>query len=404
MGVHSNNDRFPRPVFPLVLPLALLMNCGGGDGSEPEQLAGDGAPILSALSLNDQLKVLDEPAPMAIGMKINTDVLKMLDDVKKQCAVNKETFTLERCKSNEIEFLAKWLRKERPSDVMLTLANAASSGDEKMQFVCRRVMNRLFSALSASTRKENASTESVGMYLRLLRHSRDQDALEMATIATHIATLGGQSALLDLVATAHPTKGVRARMLRSIMTYGGIDELDILKRASKDADGALLLDILVGLQRTSFRGELKAATCTWVEGFLSHSDPKLAAAAIITAARCGGRTADMILVQGQRHVRAGQFTKPFSTNFHTLCPNFSPSADKAMLKRCKRTFKFLESVLRNEKMDSEIRAEALQNIHKQRRDKHTVKLMRKYAKNKNRTVRETARRLLQELHTVYGFK
>lgn len=386
------------------LTLAGLLSCAGEEG---ELVPGDhdSAMLSSDKTLEDRLRDLDEPATMGIGMKVNQDVLRLMDEIKKECTLAREKNTIVDCSNNQVHRLIKWVQKKRPDDTMLSLANTAISGKPDGQFVARRIIARIFAVLPTAARRRNASKETVEVYLRLLRQSRGRDALEITPIATQIAVLGGDSPLLQLIAAEHPVEGVRSAVLRWLMVYGGTEEVKVLKAAATEKNGAFLLDAILGAQKTRHTEQVKAVLCPWVSDHLKNPNAEVAGAAVASAARCGGAAADMVLIQAQQRLRGDRFEKPFSSALHNMCPDYHPSnLDKETKRRCRRTFKLLESVLRNKTLDSARRAEALTTIYRQRRDKATVKLVRKHTKHSDRVIRSEARRILKELTSVYGFR
>jgi hypothetical protein len=299
---------------------------------------------------------------------------------------------------------ASWLRKNDPPDVLDSLISLYLLQDKaEIQEAALKQFVETFKELSESSRRTNSTSLVAILALKVLMANNNPIAVEMAPTVTYVSILGGKHRLLYWVLDNHPNTKVRFGGYRSLMRYGRLTTFPHVRKLGRSKNILIqvaALGSLLGLTKPNY--DEKTVFCPWARQFLKRADSDVLAAAGKVMLLCGPKHVSKLIDRGYQAMRSNTLEPPFSLVFSKVCQRSAARPDVGGV--CRKNFKFLERVANKKELDPEVRAQALHSIFHQRRDRHTVKLMKRYTTHPIKEVQAAATKILITLRATYGFR
>jgi hypothetical protein len=337
-------------------------------------------------------------------LKKNPQIVEHLKKLQDGCTVSVESASVYSCKAKEDTAFYDFIRAQRPKDLYETYAAVITTGDEKQKAVAIAQASNTFFSLDKDLKKANATKDVANAFLDALAKD-DRNAARLAPITTNLSFLAGTKDRLIKVTDTLANTPARNNAYREFMQFGRLDALPKLKEVAKNKDFAASA-LAAPRSMSDWTDAEKNAICPWAKGYLGDSSLNIAAEAGRDLVSCKGEYVDALLDEGEKRLKAKQFDNPFSDVFREVCFEFwgKSGGNAERDAQCKRNYTFLEKVVNDETVKTDVRAWSLWNIYYQRRDKETLAIMRKYQNHKNPEIAKRAKEAITSLTTTYKLK
>jgi hypothetical protein len=142
----------------------------------------------------------------------------------------------------------------------------------------------------------------------------------------------------------------------------------------------------------------QAAICPWAASLVGDGRPAVAAKASSLLGSCSGQYVDQLLETGEAALAAGKFTAIQLTSYRELCPvQKRGQANGPSDAQCARCRKLLGKIIEAKKVDEQTRSSALISLAYQWPDEATLKLAKRLAKGKDKSLAEHAKRTVERI-------
>ena len=344
-------------------------------------------------------KTPDAPA------KIDDALMGELKKIAELCDVNVSGVTVTNCPNKEARTLTDSFRERDRGAAVDTFAAALAGADDKVKTVAANLSRSALSNFGIGAKAAKVDSVAAKRYIAAVGKLEKYHAAQAIRSAVHAAMLGGATDELYALLDTHDYLPARAMGYREVMTHGRTSVLPKLKDLAK-GDDVNVAAAAVSAARLMYKAtaEEKAATCPWIVEYLGSARAKIYMEAGHSAVWCGGEYVDALLDEGEKRLAANQFDRDSYLVFRDIC--FTPIGNKVKgtPEQCDRNYKFLESAVKNEKVDETARGLALFAIYYQRRDAKTMKVVKKYRNSKVPKIREYANKAIKSLKETYKVK
>jgi hypothetical protein len=342
---------------------------------------------------------------------IDEEFLKSLKAIVADCEFSDGSTYIGKCKgklNEELVTKVKERKEKKFEDTLDTLAAAIADADRKLQIVTADFISAF--GYSITDEGENAAKfnkEAATRFLAAVSEVKDEGLLNrMAITLTHVAMLNELDTGLFGLADAKG-KYTQKYIIANAMRFGRMRVFPKIQEYAKNEDKSIVENAL-GSALNMYKAtpdELKII-CPWAETFLTSDNDNVFRQAGYLMIRCKGEFIDKLMTEGEKRLKEDKFNREYYFVFREVCFSFMKGAvDEAGLQaQCDRNFKFLEEVAKNKKIDGEFRALALDAIYYQRRDAQTLKVLKKYANDKDPKIKEMVKKDIESLKTHYKVK
>lgn len=142
----------------------------------------------------------------------------------------------------------------------------------------------------------------------------------------------------------------------------------------------------------------KAKVCPWIAEYLGDARVDVFEAAGNGANKCGGEYVAKVIDEGEKRLsEKHEFTRKHYFVFRELCHNIMGEATEGREAECERNYAYLQKVVDDEAVDSEMRALALDAIYYQRRDAKSKALAQTYVGHKDEKIAARAKEIVEKL-------
>jgi len=366
----------------------------------------DGKPgDMSADKGTEKAKPAEPEKPKVV---IDEDLMKSLKAIVADCEFTDGSTYVGKCKGKLAEELVEKVkaRKEKKfEDTLDTLTVALADPDRKLQIVTADFISSF--GYYINNEGEDAAKfnkEAAGRFLAAVSAVKDESLLgRIAVTLTHVAMLTEQDAGVFALADAQG-KYVQKYIIANAMRFGRMRVFPKIQEYAKHEDKSIAENALQSaLSMIKATPEELKTICPWAETFLTSDADNLFRQAGFLMIRCKGEYIDKLLTEGEKRLKADKWNREYYFVFRDICFSFMKGAvDEAGLEaQCDRNYKFLEEVAKNKKIDGEFRALALDAIYYQRRDAKTLKVLKKYAGDKDPKIKEMVKKDIESLKTHY---
>jgi hypothetical protein len=356
-----------------------------GDEALAEAPSGDEAPSEAAPEIDDEIKA-DLAAILA------------------ECEVNVSGCTVTKCKNDEKKTLTDKFelrggkRAKDRGAVIDTFAAALADPSPELQTVAANVMGSAFRSMpDVESVNPAAARRLIEAWSKLPRYQANQSI----TGVVHAAMLSGDdevAAALYQAVEAHPEAN-KASAYEALLAHGRLRAFPKVQELSKSDDDKIVVAALTSWRNMySATDEEKAQICPWITSFLGDPRVDVFEAAGYGAVRCRGEVLDKLLDEGERRLsESHEFTRKHYFVFRDVCFSFMGEKTAGEQAQCDRNYAFLQKVVDDGEVDSDMRGLALDAIYYQRRDATTKALATKYLKHKDEKVAARAKEIVDKL-------
>lgn len=347
----------------------------------------------------------EKAPPPATARPPNAEVVAAVQKHVEKCTVNVDQGQAYSCKDNVSSEFRDWVRKQKPADLMETLATLVNGPDPKVSAAAIALAAETHDALDEAALKANATPYALEQMLAALKANQKNRAARLAIPATHLAMLAGKADALYAVVDTHPTKEARENAYSNLMVHGRMAAFPKIKAVAGDET---MLKAALRAPRNMRRATdaEKNEYCPWAQGYLGHADLDVAAHAGYVMLNCGGAHIEPLLAEAEKRLAAKQYKNPFAMVMREPCFEFitGVTGKAAREAQCEKVFTFLEKAANDKTVDDATRGLALWNIYYQRRDKKTLDLMRRYQNHQVKEIAKRANEAIKSLTETYKLK
>jgi len=388
--------------LPLAGAVALaLIGCGGEkkDEATGEQPAATAKPKAEP-GTADKPKAPKEPA--AIAPKVDETIMAELKKITEACTVDPSGVTVTKCKDKEARTFTDSFRKRDRAAALDTFTAAYTSSDAKLKTAA---VNLSGNALSNLGDDAKVPVDVAKRHVAAVGALEKYHAAQSVRSAVHAAMTAGIQDELFAMLDGHSYAPVRSIGYRETMTRGRLKPLAKLKELANGSDAKVAAAAINAPRRMYKATEAeKAAVCPWIVEHLKKAEGPMLKEAGHSAVWCGGDVIDTLLDVGEKRLAEDKFDRDSYLVYRDIC--FTPIGNEVPGKaeQCDRNYKFLESAVKNKKLEGRDRGLALFAIYYQRRDAKSMKVMKKYRKSKVPEIKKYAEDAIKSLKETYKVK
>ena len=334
--------------------------------------------------------------------------MKAIDAVVAGCDIDEQKMRIE-CKDGQDKALDELFGYSAPKKTafttIATMAVALNDENAKKRTVAADVLGSKHSSGWGNEAKPGSISKDVATELlaAVPKLGKYQGRRSITAVA-YAAGLAGETDGLIKTLDASDDSYLKNSGYQASMFYGRMAVFPKIEElaASDDAE-VKLAAVSAAANFYKYTDAEKADLCPWAVAQLAADDPGVKESAIFEQAgyvlqRCGGEWIDKLLDFGEKQLKDhDRFDRRYYFVFRGLCFSMMGEKPAANDAQCARNYKFLEKAANHKKLTGQNRAFALDAIPYQRRDKKSMKLMKKYKKSKVPELKKTAEKAIKML-------
>ena len=372
---------------------------GGDKATAKGAEAGAAAAGAEAGAAAPDKSVLDAPAV------IDEEIMADLKAIVANCEVKPDGCNVNNCKNKEKDTLLDRFKKKDGKvekdrgEAIDSFAAALADPDPMMQTAAVSVLYSGYRAMpDAKPVAPAAAMRMINAWSKLPKYQANQSSAAVVHASMLSANADVREALYKAVA-AHP-EASKGSAYEDFLTYGRLDALPKLQEIAKGDDEDSVVGALASWRNMyEPSAEEKAKVCPWIAEYLGDARVDVFEAAGNGANKCGGEYVAKVLDEGEKRLsEKHEFTRKHYFVFRELCHDFLKGEDTGGREaECERNYAFLQKVVDDEAVDSEMRSLALDAIYYQRRDAKSKALAQTYVGHKDEKISERAKEIVEKL-------
>ncbi len=342
-------------------------------------------------------------------LDVDAEVMKAIDAVVAGCEIKTDSMQIT-CKSGEDKALTDMIGYSAPKKTAMgtiaTFATALADDDAKKRTVAAYVLGSKFTSGWGDVKKGALEKAVADVMLGAVPRLGQYQGRRAITAVSYAAGLADHTDKLIETLDASKDAYLKNSGYKASMFYGRMAMFPKIQELAKSDDAEVrLAAVSAAANFYKYTDEEKAELCPWAVEQMPGDGDEVEESAIFEQAgyvlqRCGGEWVDKLLDFGEKQLKEkNRFDRRYYFVFRNICFSMMGEKSAGDDKQCKRNYKFLEKAANNKKLSSQNRAFALDAIPYQRRDKKSLKLMKKYAKNKDPEIKKTAQEAIKMLES-----
>lgn len=334
-------------------------------------------------------------------LEVDEEFMAALEAVVANCTEFTKSGWASKCKAEEPKKLDDLLRKKNEA-VFETLVAALAKEDIKLKQLAAKKLYTTGQYHVPRLAKSGKLRPEAAAQLAALVLGHDEVATNIARESIRAAVLAtaatDQHELANKLVTKYKSSGnqaegwAHANALEVSMRYGRMRMFDIVK-ASAASERSDIRRAAFGAPRRmqEWTAEEDKTLCAWAKthiGTVGQADDGPGRVLLKCKDSKGSRTA--LLEEFKKRGKAGTLKQPFTFLLYELCQPNSFKEDRRLPEICKRTRKLATTMLRDKKLGTYERLDAMRTLSQRWPDATSIKLITKFSKNKEERIAKEA--------------
>jgi hypothetical protein len=362
------------------------------------------ALLPAALSLGCKKKPVApaaKPAADSLPKNVDRALFEELTQLTKACKVDVAEGNLNCAQGEQRKLMGEFISDHRSRTASVaTFAAALAQGNPPVKVVAANILYAAFrSPWGPKATQGSVSAEDADALLAATMNAPKNLARQTIPAAVHACMLANRVDAVYAALDKTPNADLRTNGIRYLMTQGRLTAFPKIQELAKDSNIAVVLAALDSPRNMyQWTSTEQAAICPWAASLVNDTRAAVATKASSLLGSCTGPYIDQLLASGESALAAGKFTAAQLTSYRDLCaPSARNQPNGPSNEQCARCRKLLGQVIEAKSVDDQTRISALISLAYQWPDDTTLKLCKRLATNKDKSLAEHAKRTIERL-------